>query len=141
MHASTDMDQRLRPFERMQLPRDFRRVFQKGRRFGTAFLRIHFVPNHRPYSRLGLVVRRKLGKAATRNRLKRRLREVFRKHKYELDTPLDIVLVAERESMWRDNRPRAGAPGEPAPAVLRGRSPPACGSPRGAGSDAGARPV
>ncbi len=81
----------------MRLPREFRRAFRKGRRFGTAFLRIHFVPNDRPYSRLGLVVRRKLGKAVTRNRLKRRLREVFRKHKYELDTPLDIVLVAELE--------------------------------------------
>lgn len=90
-------DERLRPFERMKLPREFRRVFRRGRRFGSPFLRIHFAPTNRSYSRLGLVVKRKLGKAVTRNRLKRRLREVFRKHKYRLQRPLDVVLVAERE--------------------------------------------
>ena len=115
----------LRPYERMQLPRDFRRVFRKGRRFGTPFLRIHFVPNGRPYSRLGLVVRRKLGKAVTRNRLKRRLREVFRKHKYELETPFDVVLVAERELRSYDEYREAfnGFTRDARRRTSRGRSP------------------
>ena len=91
------MDEKLRPFERLQLPREFRRVFRKGRRVATPFLRVHYAPTNREYSRLGLVVRRKLGNAVRRNRVKRQLREVFRRHKYRLNGAFDVVLVPQGE--------------------------------------------
>ena len=43
--------------------------------------------------RLGLVVSSKLGGAVARNRLKRRLREIFRLHKAFLSPSLDIVFM------------------------------------------------
>ncbi len=95
MRRVKEPDEKLRPFERLKLPREYRRVFRKGRDLGTPFLRVYCVTTNRQHARLGLVVRRKLGNAVKRNRLKRQLREVFRRHKYQLGGACDVVLVPQ----------------------------------------------
>jgi ribonuclease P protein component len=47
-----------------------------------------------PAPRLGLVVTRRLGKAVKRNRVKRLIREFFRRHKSKLP-PRDLVILAK----------------------------------------------
>lgn len=47
-----------------------------------------------PVSRLGVIASRRIGSAVVRNRAKRLLREVFRRHQHELIAPMDLVLVA-----------------------------------------------
>ena len=46
--------------------------------------------------RLGLAVSRKLGGAVRRNRIKRLVREFFRRHGPEMTLPLDVVVVPKR---------------------------------------------
>jgi len=46
--------------------------------------------------RLGTAVTRKLGSAVLRNRIRRLIREFFRLHQNEIQTPLDIVVVPKR---------------------------------------------
>ena len=81
--------------ERLHLQRDFKRVFKTGRRLAHPALFIYIEPrNGSPKtSRLGLVTSRKLGGAVQRNRLKRRLREIYRLHKHAFSVPLDIIFV------------------------------------------------
>jgi ribonuclease P protein component len=43
---------------------------------------------------LGLAVSKRIGSAVVRNRVKRRLREVFRRHKNLLNLHSDVVVVA-----------------------------------------------
>lgn len=50
-------------------------------------------PNGLPHSRLGVTTTRKLGKAVTRNRARRLVREAYRTHRGELPTGLDLVFV------------------------------------------------
>ncbi|HLU50200.1 MAG TPA: ribonuclease P protein component [Planctomycetota bacterium] len=88
------MDQRLRPFERLQTATDFRRVFKHGRGLSTEAVRFVWMRSEREHSRLGLVVSRRRGKSHDRNLIKRRLREVFRRAKYELPGTYDIVAIA-----------------------------------------------
>ena len=45
--------------------------------------------------RLGLVVTKRLGKAVQRNRVKRLLREFFRRHRKHLP-PIDLVVMAKK---------------------------------------------
>jgi len=45
-------------------------------------------------SRFGMAVSRKVGNAVVRNRVKRRLRDVFRHHQDELPGPWDVVFIA-----------------------------------------------
>ena len=49
--------------------------------------------------RLGLTVPRAIGGAVVRNRIKRRLREVFRLHRAELGPQWDIVLNPRRAAL------------------------------------------
>ena len=45
-------------------------------------------------NRLGITVSKKLGNAVTRNKVRRRLREIYRLHEGELVSGRDIVVVA-----------------------------------------------
>lgn len=86
---------RFRKFERLLRSADFVRVLRRGRCFRAPALRVHFHEGRTEFSRLGLVVGRKMGRAVLRNRIKRRLREVFRTSKARLPRPLDLVLVCD----------------------------------------------
>ena len=50
------------------------------------------------HSRVGVITSRKVGGAVARNRMRRRMREMFRVHQHELHQPVDLILVA-RPSM------------------------------------------
>ena len=71
---------------------DFAAVYERGLRISDGCLSLIALPNDRPASRLGLAVSKRCGNAVRRNRLKRRLREVFRLSRAELPTGLDLVV-------------------------------------------------
>jgi ribonuclease P protein component len=81
---------------RLSKSSDFKRIFAKGKRTATPLFVIYSLRNHLPYSRLGIQVRAKIGTAVRRNRIKRMVREVFRKVKNDALESLDLVFVAEK---------------------------------------------
>jgi ribonuclease P protein component len=80
--------------ERLSLNRDFERVFKEGKKiwFGR-FLLLIYRPNELGFRRLGLVVSKKIGTAVERNRVKRLLRELFRKNKELFPEGADLILI------------------------------------------------
>ena len=89
------MDAKLRRTERLQLPHEFREVFERGACVRGPCLRVHYLRRERELSRLGLVVSRRVGGAVERSRVKRLLREIFRRHKGSLPRSLDVVLIPQ----------------------------------------------
>jgi ribonuclease P protein component len=87
---------RFRPHEHLRSPNDFRRVYERRRSASDEWLIIYACENGLPYSRLGLSVSRKVGRATRRNRLRRLYREAFRLTRHELPTGLDLVLIPRR---------------------------------------------
>jgi ribonuclease P protein component len=79
--------------ERIHLQKDFLKVLKFGRRLVHPAILIFVYPrkNGGPVRRLGLITSRKIGIAAKRNRLKRRLREIFRLNKNNIKPGFDIV--------------------------------------------------
>ncbi len=72
----------------------FRRLYQKGKTAADSRLALYIRPNGRPGNRLGFTVSTKLGHAVVRNRVRRRLREIYRLHEDELVRGRDVVVVA-----------------------------------------------
>lgn len=73
---------------------EFRRVYNKGKSGVSPFLVVYARPNRGERNRLGVTVSAKLGHAVVRNRVRRRLREIFRLAQPELRQGYDVVLVA-----------------------------------------------
>lgn len=72
----------------------FRRLYQRGRSVGNRYLVIYCRPNRLGHNRLGLTVSTKLGHAVVRNRIRRRLREIYRLNENCLKQGFDLVVVA-----------------------------------------------
>ena len=89
---------RVQPVDRLRRSVEFQQVMRNGRRAaGGAFVvvcaqrkpAVGFVRE----PRLGVTVSRKVGNAVVRNRVKRRIREWFRRGRGELGSGVDVVVI------------------------------------------------
>jgi ribonuclease P protein component len=81
---------------RLSRSRDFDAVYRHGRSVSTRFLVLYWFPREdgaEAGARLGLAVPKAIGTAVVRNRIKRRLRELFRARLVDLPPDHDYVLV------------------------------------------------
>jgi ribonuclease P protein component len=82
---------------RLSRSRDFDAVYRQGRSVSTRFLVLYWFSRNNEAlpegPRLGLAVPKAVGTAVVRNRIKRRLRELFRERSSELPQDHDYVLV------------------------------------------------
>ena len=73
---------------------EFRRVYQRGSSAVNGSMVVYCRKNRLGRTRLGITASTKIGNAVTRNRARRRLREVFRLASPGLKQGWDVVLVA-----------------------------------------------
>ena len=73
---------------------DFRRLYAKGRSAVMPTMVIYARSNKSGENRVGFTVTVKLGHAVTRNRVRRRLREIYRLHEPMIARGTDLVVVA-----------------------------------------------
>lgn len=73
---------------------EFRRLYAKGKNAATPFIAVYIRKRKGEVNRLGLTVGKKIGIAVVRNRIRRRLREIYRLHEDGLGHGYDIVIVA-----------------------------------------------
>ncbi len=78
----------------LKLDRDFRRVYRKGTSAVRPCLVVYARRTNGRANRLGLTVTAKVGKAHTRNLVRRRLREIYRLNEDGLRPGYDLVVVA-----------------------------------------------
>ena len=73
---------------------DFRRLYSKGKSAVNPYVVVYCRRNREKHNRLGYTVSTKLGHAVVRNRVRRRLREIYRLNAPKLKSGYDIVIVA-----------------------------------------------
>jgi len=84
---------------------EFRRLYNKGKSAASNCVVVYCIKNGKPENRLGITVSTKLGGAVQRNRIRRRLKEIYRLNEHSLNTGHNIVLVARSKSGkagWRE---------------------------------------
>ncbi len=85
---------------RLDFPRTFRllrraeydAVYREGRRRSSREFTLFLRPNGLDSSRFGWSIKKALGNAVRRNRIRRRLREILRLHRQEIAPGWDIVI-------------------------------------------------
>lgn len=82
----------------------FRRLYAKGKTTATPTVALYVRPNRGGKNRLGLTVGTKVGKAVVRNRVRRRLREIYRLHESQLRPGWDLVVVARTRAAFAPYR-------------------------------------
>ena len=82
----------------------FRRAYGKGRSAADSRLALYVRGNGRKGNRLGFTVSTKVGCAVVRNRVRRRLREIYRLHENGMSPGCDVVVVARTRAASSDYR-------------------------------------
>lgn len=94
---------------RLRSPKDFHRVRRGGRRSAGACLVVERAPAFTPgRSCLGLVVSRRVGGAVVRNRVKRCVREWFRRSHEAFPEAMDVVVIARARAAGQSCQALAG---------------------------------
>lgn len=81
---------------------EFRRIYRKGKSAVSPQLVIYCQRNRRGHSRLGVSVSTKLGCAVVRNRVRRRIREIYRLNKAKMLPGYDLIVVARVRAVETD---------------------------------------
>jgi ribonuclease P protein component len=86
----------LRPTDRLKRREDFRRVQDTGKKHHTRhFLVVVLARADEGPPRIGITVTKKVGNAVARNRVKRLVREVFRRERARFPMGCDVVFIAK----------------------------------------------
>jgi len=91
------MNERLTSLERIRRKKDFSSLYKNGSRLRGRYFDLVYRPSQSGASRLAVVVSRKVGSAVIRNRIKRRIRDVFRRNKGLFAAPMDVIVVTRKE--------------------------------------------
>jgi len=84
---------------------EFKRLYNKGKSVASKYVVVYCIKNNNSENRLGITVSTKLGGAVQRNRIRRRLKEIYRLNEHTLRMGFNIVLVARqrcRHAGWSE---------------------------------------
>jgi ribonuclease P protein component len=85
--------------DRLLHSREFQHVTRQGRRAASdAFVVLVAQGGTGGQPRLGVTVSRRVGNAVVRNRVKRRVREWFRRERQHLAVGIEVVVIARRDA-------------------------------------------
>ena len=94
--------------ERLRRRSEYRECYEKGRRQHGRFIVLHVLPNRHTGPRLGITLTRKVGGAVIRHRIRRRIREIYRRWEERRSLPaIDIVVHVRppaREASFQELR-------------------------------------
>jgi len=80
--------------ERLNKAHDFLRIKKQGSFFRTPYFKLAFLKRRDGFpTRIGFIVSNDLGKAVSRNLVRRRLRAIFRKNYDRISSSTDLILI------------------------------------------------
>ena len=97
------MDQRLLFVQKLRSKQDFDRVFKDKRRLSVRPFLAYYRRNELPFSRIGIITaKRNVRFAVNRNRIRRVIRDQFRRSQHDFG-PVDIVFLVNKPAGDLDN--------------------------------------
>ena len=94
--------ERFRKEARLRRRSEFLRVQDKGQKITADCLLALVLPNESGQTRVGLTVSNKVGNSVVRNKIRRRLRELYRKRQKLMPKGIDLVVIARNSAAQAD---------------------------------------
>ncbi len=98
------MNETLGPQERIRNKNEFLHLYKKGSRYKAKYFNLIYISSDLGFSRMAVVISKKVGNAVKRNKFKRQMRSLFRRNKGLLESSFDILIIAKKEiieASWR----------------------------------------
>lgn len=73
--------------------RNFEYLFQEGRKYRTSCLNFVYTENGLAYNRIAPLVSNRFGNSVFRNSIRRVIKEIYRRNKFELQSGYDICIL------------------------------------------------
>lgn len=89
-------------FVSLKKSRDFLKVYRKGTSKANPVLVLYIMKNMEGFNRVGISVSRKVGNSVTRNRVKRLIKEAYRKRMGYIAPGYDMVFVSRVQAKDSD---------------------------------------
>ena len=86
----------------LKLNKDFKRLYYRGKSIACGYVVVYAMKNRLQNNRLGLTCGKSIGKAVTRNRIKRLMRESYRLSEDRLKQGYDVVMVARMKAVGKN---------------------------------------
>lgn len=87
---------RFKKQERIASSRDFKKVMKLGKKIQSKNFTLFILQNDYNFHRLGIIIKKGVGKATYRNRVKRLIREFFRLNKHLIKNHFDLIFLIKK---------------------------------------------
>lgn len=81
---------------RLRNNEDFKKVYENGKNYWNRNLVLYIMKNGLDHWRVGFTVSKKIGNSVVRNRVKRRLKEIYRKNSNKVKEGYDIIIIPKK---------------------------------------------
>ena len=81
---------------RLRNNREFKKVYNNGNNYWNRNLILYKKKNDLEETRLGITITKKFGNAVVRNRVRRRLNEIYRLNLYRIKDGYDLVIIPKK---------------------------------------------
>ena len=75
---------------------EFKRVYSGGKNYWNRNLTLYIKKNNMEETRLGITITKKIGNAVVRNRIKRRIKEIYRKKFFRIKSGYDLIFIPKK---------------------------------------------
>lgn len=81
---------------RLRKNMEFKRVYSGGKNYWNRNLILYVRKNGLPNSRIGITITKKIGNAVVRNRIRRRIKEIYRLKLGNIKNGYDLILIPKK---------------------------------------------
>lgn len=81
---------------RLRKNMEFKKVYSTGKNFWNRNLVLYVRKNNLEETRLGITITKKIGNAVTRNRIRRRIKEIYRLNIHRIKDGYDLIFIPKK---------------------------------------------